>query len=91
MNLAHSASFHSREKTAPSKPGIKHLTDVVGHPYSLMLTPGNVADVTAAPMLLRKAGRMRHLVAEKGYDAGNLREDLRQGGTVPVIPGHRNR
>ncbi len=25
QNLAHSASFHSREKTAPSKPGIKHL------------------------------------------------------------------
>jgi hypothetical protein len=24
QNLAHSASFHSREKTAPSKPGIKH-------------------------------------------------------------------
>src|ERR1700722_8759195 len=24
-NLAHSASFHSREKTAPSKSGIKHL------------------------------------------------------------------
>ena len=24
-NLAHSASFHSREKTAPSNPGIKHL------------------------------------------------------------------
>ena len=25
VNLAHSASFHSREKHAPSKPGIKHL------------------------------------------------------------------
>jgi IS5 family transposase len=25
QNLAHSASFHSREKIAPSKPGIKHL------------------------------------------------------------------
>ena len=24
-NLTHSASFHSREKIAPSKPGIKHL------------------------------------------------------------------
>src|SRR4029077_4438545 len=24
-NLAHSASFHSMENTAPSKPGIKHL------------------------------------------------------------------
>ncbi|MFA0925232.1 hypothetical protein, partial [Xanthomonas fragariae] len=26
QNLAHSASFHSRENNAPSKPGIKHLT-----------------------------------------------------------------
>ena len=26
-NLAHSASFHSREKIAPSKPGTKHLDD----------------------------------------------------------------
>ena len=26
-NLAHSASFHSREKTAPSNPGIKHLVE----------------------------------------------------------------
>jgi hypothetical protein len=26
-NLADSASFHSREKTAPSNPGIKHLVD----------------------------------------------------------------
>lgn len=25
VNLAHSASFHSTEKIAPSKPGIKHL------------------------------------------------------------------
>ena len=67
------------------------LTDTVGRPYALMLTPGNVADVTAAPMLLRKAGRMRHLIADKGYDAGNLREGLRQGGTVPVIPSRCNR
>ena len=28
-NLAHSASFHSREETAPSNPGIKHLIDLV--------------------------------------------------------------
>ncbi len=34
-NLAHSASFHSREKIAPSNPGIKHLAhagrDCVDH------------------------------------------------------------
>src|SRR5438067_2794691 len=27
-NLAQSASLHSREKTAPSKPGIKHLAEM---------------------------------------------------------------
>jgi hypothetical protein len=28
QNLAHSASFHSKEKIAPSKSGIKHLEPV---------------------------------------------------------------
>jgi len=62
------------------------LTDAVGRPCALMLTPGNVADVTTAPMLPRKAGRMRQLIADKGCDAGNPREGLRQGGTVPASP-----
>src|SRR3954447_16027103 len=30
QNLAHSASFHSREKSAPSKPGTKHLSNLAG-------------------------------------------------------------
>ncbi|WP_205207133.1 hypothetical protein, partial [Asaia sp. As-1742] len=33
VNLAHSASFHSDEKIAPSKPGTKHL----GHHDSIRL------------------------------------------------------
>jgi uncharacterized protein (DUF934 family) len=28
------------------------LTDVIGHPYALMLTAGNVSDMKAAPALL---------------------------------------
>ena len=32
------------------------LTDVIGRPYALMLTPGNVADVKAAPELLARMG-----------------------------------
>ena len=55
-----------------------------------MLTPGNVADVTAAELLAR-AGRARFLVADKGYDADPLRRSLRQAGAVPVIPGRSNR
>ena len=56
-----------------------------------MLTPDNISDVTAAPALLERAGRMRHLLGDKDYDADRLRRSLREAGTVPVIPGRRNR
>src|SRR5215211_2145710 len=36
-NLAHSASFHSNEKSAPSKPGTKHLRARVGAGGELLL------------------------------------------------------
>ena len=67
------------------------LTDVIGRPYALMLTAGNVSDVKAAPALLERADRMRYLLADKGYDADRLRRSLRDAGAVPVIPGRRNR
>jgi hypothetical protein len=44
---------------------IPALTDVVGRPYALMLTPGNVSDIKAAPALLERAGRMRYLLGDK--------------------------
>ena len=56
------------------------------------LTPGNASDVTTAPAVLAKApGRMRRLLADRGYDADHLRHRLRQNGTIPVIPGRRSR
>jgi len=67
------------------------LADVLGRPYALMLTAGNVSDVKAAPALLERAGRMRYLLGDKGYDANSLRKALRENGTSPVIPGRRNR
>lgn len=56
-----------------------------------MLTPGNVSDITAAPALLARAGPMRYLLGDKGYDADHLRRALREAGTIPVIPGRRSR
>ena len=56
-----------------------------------MLTPGNVSDIKAAPALIERAGRMRYLLGDKGYDADRLRRSLREAGTTPVIPGRRNR
>lgn len=79
----------------PSRGGqttkIHALTDVVGRPYALTLTPGNVADVTAAPALLARAAGARYILADKGYDADALRRSLRHAAAVPVIPGRANR
>jgi transposase len=56
-----------------------------------MLTPGNVSDIKAAPALLERAGRMRYLLGDKGYDADSLRRSLREAGAILVIPGRCNR
>ena len=45
----------------------------------------------AAPALLERAGPMRYLLGDKGYDADRLRRLTRKAGAIPVIPGRRNR
>lgn len=57
----------------------------------MVLTPGNISDITAASPLIDRIGRAHHLIADKGYDANDLRQRLRANGTVPVIPGRSNR
>ena len=64
---------------------------MIGRPYALCLTSGNVSDIKAAYDLLKQAGPMKYLLADKGYDANALRSQLRDAGTVPVIPGRSNR
>ena len=64
---------------------------MIGRPFLVRLTPGNVADVKAAPELLGRIDGAGYFIADKGYDADALRCSLRQDGTVPVIPGRTNR
>lgn len=67
------------------------MTDVLGRPFALLLTPGNVSDITVADDLIKRADGMRYLIADKGYDVDALRKSLRKSGSVPVIPGRSNR
>jgi transposase len=64
---------------------------VIGRPFVVMLTPGNVADVSAAPTLIERAQRVGYLIGDKGYDADHLRATIRAHGGRPVIPGKANR
>jgi len=65
---------------------------VIGRPGVIHLTSGNASDVKTAPAVLDKApGPVRRLIADKGYDADWLRQELRQQGISVVIPGTRAR
>jgi len=57
----------------------------------MILTLGNISDVATAPTPLERASGMRYLFGDKGYDADRLRRSLLETGTIPVIPGRRNR
>jgi len=67
------------------------VTDLLGRPAILRLTAGNIADVTMAGPLMDAAGRVRCLIADKGYDANALRRRLHAEGAEAVIPGRSNR
>ncbi|PTQ07299.1 hypothetical protein CLG96_17215 [Sphingomonas oleivorans] len=67
------------------------LVDVLGRPLRLVLTPGNTSDVKGADLLIGDAAGMKRLIADRGYDANRIRDALREQGTIPVIPGRRNR
>lgn len=62
---------------------VRAPTDVSDRPFALMLT---ASAVKAAPAVLGRAGRMRYLLVDKGYDADPLRHSLRNAGAVSVTP-----
>ena len=64
---------------------------MIGRPFALLLTPGNVNDVTAAPELVARLDSAGYLLGDKGYDSDQLRAQVRQRGARPVIPGKANR
>ncbi len=55
------------------------------------LTPGQKADIAAAPDLLVLAPPMTALIADKAYDGGDLRADIANRDAPPVIPNKTNR
>ena len=64
---------------------------MIGRPFLLLLTPGNVNDVAAAPELVAQLKGAGYLLGDKGYDSDALRAQIRQKGARPVIPGKANR
>ncbi|MHC2506092.1 transposase [Bradyrhizobium elkanii] len=70
---------------------IHALSDPLCRPVVLHLTPGQDADIAAAPDVLALAPPMSVLLADKGYDGDKLRGEIIRRGAKPVIPNKSNR
>lgn len=64
--------------------------DALGNPLNLILTPGQIAEVTQAKKLLGMANGS-HVLGDRGYDSDDLRKTIEELNCVPVIPGRCNR
>jgi len=67
------------------------LTDPLCRPVAFLLTPGQDADIAAAPELLALAPAINALLADKAYDGDDFRADILRLGALPVIPNKSNR
>ena len=65
---------------------IHGIADSQGRLFRFSLTPGNIADITAAHELAAKLPSNGCLIGDMGYDAKKLRVDLAFRGTATVIP-----
>ena len=64
---------------------IHALVDLDGNAIKLILTPGNLNDITAAPELVAGLGEVV-VVADKGYDSDAFRADIANAGNEGRIP-----
>lgn len=67
------------------------MVDAEGLPIRLALSQGQISDHAAAAGLVASLKRLRHLVADRGYDARALVEQVEAMGATAHIPTQRNR
>ncbi len=68
------------------------LTDTQGRPRLLMLSAGNINDMTMAASLIEAAaGRFDRLIADRGYDTNAIRAAIAAQGAQVVIPSTASR
>src|SRR5215471_18655852 len=70
---------------------IHALADVKGRLIAILLTGGEAHDCPVAERLIRRVKPSKRMLGDKAYDSAELREDLHERGTKPVIPNRCNR
>ena len=70
---------------------IHALADAKGRLIAILLTAGQAHDCPVAERLIRRVRAPDRLLADRAYDSAELREELDERGTKPVIPNRCNR
>lgn len=58
---------------------------------AILLTGGEAHDYPVAKRLIRRVKPPKQMLGDTAYDGDELRQELDQRGTRPVIPNHPNR
>ena len=61
-----------------------------GFPIALEITGGEVHDCKVAPEFIEKLPPSDYVIADKGYDSEELRNEIRNRSSVPLIPRKTN-
>ena len=70
---------------------IHALADAKGRLIAILLTGGEAHDCPVAERLIRRVKPTKRMLGDKAYDSAELREELDERGTKPVIPNRCNR
>jgi transposase len=69
---------------------IHMAVDALGLPIAFQLTGGEVHDAKAAPDFIKNLPVAIYTIADKGYDSEEIREQIKQKSSTPVIPQKKN-
>jgi transposase len=70
---------------------IHALGDAKGRLIAILLTGGEAHDCPVAERLIDRVEPAERMLGDKAYDSNELRDELEQRGTKPVIPNRSNR
>ena len=102
LDACKSASLGSRGKRGEQKQAVGRsrggrntkihaLADAKGRLIAILVTGGQAHDCPAAERLIRRVKKPKCMLGDKAYDSAELREELDENGTKPVIPNRSNR
>ena len=91
----HSASGQSDKQAIGMSRGgktskIHMVVDACGLPVNFEVTGGQVNDSSVANKLLSLTEVFKFTLADKGYDKESLREQLRDRGSIPLVPRRKS-